>query len=76
MPGPKTNVAAATAEISKGNYIYRIKLKRNDELGHLAKAFNHMNAELLRKDLIETVQLVKLYISSGTAGRRGQGQKS
>ncbi len=50
---PISHLAQATAEISKGNYIYRIKLKRNDELGHLAKAFNHMNAELLRKDLIE-----------------------
>ncbi len=50
---PISHLAQATAEISKGNYIYRISLKRNDELGHLAKAFNHMNAELLRKDLIE-----------------------
>jgi adenylate cyclase len=50
---PISHLAQATAEIRKGNYTYRIKLKRNDELGHLAKAFNHMNAELLQKDLIQ-----------------------
>ncbi len=50
---PISHLAQATAEISKGNYTYRIKLKRNDELGHLAKAFNHMNAELLQKDLVQ-----------------------
>ncbi|MBL0713410.1 MAG: HAMP domain-containing protein [Desulfosarcina sp.] len=50
---PISQLARATAEIGKGNYLYRIKLKRKDELGHLAKAFNQMNAELLRKDLIQ-----------------------
>ncbi len=50
---PISNLAQATDEISKGNYTYRIKLKRNDELGHLARAFNHMNAELLQKDLVQ-----------------------
>ncbi len=50
---PITHLAQATDEIRKGNYTYRIKIKRNDELGHLAKAFNHMNAELLQKDLIQ-----------------------
>ncbi len=50
---PISHLAQATDEISKGNYTYRIKLKRNDELGHLARAFNHMNAELLQKDLIQ-----------------------
>jgi adenylate cyclase len=50
---PISYLAQATAEIGKGNYTYRIKLKRNDELGRLAKAFNHMNAELLHKNLIQ-----------------------
>jgi adenylate cyclase len=50
---PISHLAQATAEIRKGNYTYRIKLKRNDELGNLARAFNHMNAELLQKDLIQ-----------------------
>jgi adenylate cyclase len=50
---PISHLAQATAEIRKGDYTYRIKLKRNDELGNLAKAFNHMNAELLHKNLIQ-----------------------
>jgi adenylate cyclase len=50
---PISHLAQATEEIGKGNYTYRIKLKRNDELGRLAKAFNHMNSELLHKNLIQ-----------------------
>ncbi|WP_198012356.1 adenylate/guanylate cyclase domain-containing protein [Desulfosarcina sp. BuS5] len=51
--GPITKLVVATQEIGKGNYNYKIKMKRNDELGNLAIAFNKMSEDLLRKSFMQ-----------------------
>ena len=43
---PISHIVKATDEIARGNYQYRVPLKRNDELGNLAIAFNRMGQEL------------------------------
>lgn len=50
---PVKALAAATEEISQGNYRHRVELKRNDELGSLAKAFNRMSHELWKTSLMQ-----------------------
>ena len=39
---PISKLLKATEEIGRGNYHYKVRLNRNDELGNLAKAFNQM----------------------------------
>ncbi|MCD6273866.1 MAG: HAMP domain-containing protein [Deltaproteobacteria bacterium] len=51
--GPITKLVFATQEIGRGNYNYKIKMKRNDELGNLAIAFNKMSEDLLRKSFMQ-----------------------
>jgi adenylate cyclase len=48
---PITQLVAATEAIGKGDYRYRVKLDRKDELGNLATAFNQMGEELFRHTL-------------------------
>jgi len=43
---PVQRIVAATNEIALGNLSYRIKVKRNDELGHLGNSFNEMTRNL------------------------------
>jgi adenylate cyclase len=50
---PISLLVRATREISKGNYQHRVTLKRNDELGRLAKAFNRMGSELARQAVMK-----------------------
>ncbi len=50
---PISILLQATEEISRGNYHYRVDLKRNDELGNLAKAFNRMAEELWKNLLLQ-----------------------
>ena len=50
---PISKLVHATSEISKGNYIYKVELTRNDELGNLAGAFNQMSDELWKKSLMQ-----------------------
>jgi adenylate cyclase len=48
---PIKQLVAATEAIGKGDYHHRVELKRKDELGNLATAFNQMGEELLRHTL-------------------------
>jgi adenylate cyclase len=50
---PISKLVKATCEIRKGNYKHMVDLERNDELGLLAKAFNHMSHELRMKFLMQ-----------------------
>jgi signal transduction histidine kinase len=46
---PISKLVDATQEIGKGNLYYRITMKRKDEFGDLASAFNYMADELDKK---------------------------
>lgn len=50
---PISQIVKATDEIAKGNYQYRVPLKRNDELGNLAFAFNRMGQELWKSSMTQ-----------------------
>ena len=59
---PVRELDRAAAEISRGNYEYRVPVKSSDELGRLAEAFNAMCAsiqgarqELIRQERISTI---------------------
>lgn len=49
---PLTALVDATSQIAKGNYGFKVDLKRNDELGTLGDAFNRMGTELFRQSLM------------------------
>jgi signal transduction histidine kinase/CheY-like chemotaxis protein len=51
---PISKLVEASREIGKGNLQYRLHLKRKDELGDLAAAFNYMAAELDQKEKANT----------------------
>ena len=48
---PISKLVGATQEIGKGNLHYRINMKRKDEFGDLASAFNYMADELDKKEI-------------------------
>jgi adenylate cyclase len=50
---PISRLVEATEEIAKGNYQYRVPLKRNDELGNLGAAFNRMGQELWKNAMTQ-----------------------
>ncbi len=50
---PISHIVKATEEIARGNYQYRVPLTRNDELGNLAVAFNHMGQELWKNAMTQ-----------------------
>lgn len=50
---PISEIVKATDEVGKGNYQYRVPLKRNDELGNLAIAFNKMGQQLWKNSMTE-----------------------
>lgn len=50
---PISKLVEATSEVAKGNYQHRVHIRRNDELGTLGKAFNHMGHELTRQALMK-----------------------
>jgi adenylate cyclase len=50
---PISLLVKATQEITKGNYDFKVKLKRKDELGRLAKAFNLMAEDLSQKSMMK-----------------------
>ncbi len=49
---PLSALIDATSQIARGNYGFKVDLKRNDELGTLADAFNEMGTELLRQSMM------------------------
>ena len=50
---PISQLVKATQEVGHGNYQFKLKTKRNDELGNLAKAFNQMSEDLWKKSLMQ-----------------------
>lgn len=50
---PLSTLVGATTQIAKGNYGFKVTLKRNDELGTLADAFNRMGTELFRQSMMK-----------------------
>jgi adenylate cyclase len=50
---PISRLVKGTQEIAKGNFGYRVYIKRNDELGSLGKAFNQMGSVLYRQALMK-----------------------
>jgi adenylate cyclase len=50
---PISKLVEATREISQGNFKHKVDFRRKDELGNLAKAFNHMSDELWIKKLMK-----------------------
>lgn len=50
---PISYLVRATQEIAKGNYQYRVPIKRNDELGNLGTAFNRMGQELWKNAMTQ-----------------------
>ncbi len=50
---PISRLVEATREIGRGNYEHRVRTKRKDEFGDLARAFNHMGEELWAKALMK-----------------------
>jgi adenylate cyclase len=50
---PISRIVKATEEIARGNYQYRVPVKRNDELGNLGMAFNRMGQELWKNSMTQ-----------------------
>ncbi len=50
---PISLLLKATGEITHGNYKHKVYLRRKDEFGNLAAAFNHMSDELWIKSLMK-----------------------
>ncbi|WP_235867688.1 sensor histidine kinase [Ureibacillus chungkukjangi] len=47
---PITKLTEATREITRENFLYPLKINRNDELGQLAESFNNMQRQLQHND--------------------------
>lgn len=57
---PITQLTQATEALAKGDYAHRVEMKRNDEIGRLAKSFNTMadqvqRARQMEKDFVANV---------------------
>lgn len=52
---PIHNLLAATSAMRQGDLQYRIRERRNDEIGHLIEAYNSMAHSMLEKDQVEKV---------------------
>lgn len=62
---PLHSLMDASREISKGNYKYQIKERRNDELGNLTEELNRMADGLLEKTQVENA--FSRYVSKNIA---------
>ncbi len=49
---PIIQLRTAALELANGNPVGRVDVDRNDEIGELAQAFNHMNEQLREKELL------------------------
>lgn len=47
---PITKLTEATKEITRENFLYQLKIDRNDEIGQLAESFNNMQKQLQHND--------------------------
>ncbi|MBN2255582.1 MAG: HAMP domain-containing protein [Deltaproteobacteria bacterium] len=50
---PIDKLVTATQEIAKGNFDHQVRMRRQDEFGNLALAFNFMSHELKMKSLLQ-----------------------
>jgi signal transduction histidine kinase len=48
--GPVRDMARAVRQIGKGNFDTKLPVETSDDIGHLARAFNHMTVSLHRKN--------------------------
>ena len=62
---PIYNLVDASKAIDDGNYKFRLSERRNDEIGELAHAFNHMAHGLFQKSQVEDA--FSRYVSSNVA---------
>ena len=62
---PIYNLVDASKAIDDGNYKFRLNERRNDEIGELAHAFNHMAHGLFQKSQVEDA--FSRYVSSNVA---------
>lgn len=67
---PLREVAEGAQRIAQGDYGHKVYLDRGDEVGTLARAFNHMSAELARQfvQLDEDRQQLRAVLSSMVEG--------
>ncbi len=63
--GPIFMLLKGTKEIVMGNFDYKIPEVRRDEVGELVRSFNHMAAELKKKEVMKGV--FNLYVSPDVA---------
>ena len=52
---PVLTLEEGTRQIASGNYRYRVTLKRRDEIGSLARAFNRMGEEIWKQSLTRDI---------------------
>jgi len=59
---PVNQLVKATSTVAKGDFDYRIKVNKNDELGYLAKSFNEMTQKLseTQRQLYQSDKLASL----------------
>lgn len=50
---PISKLIEGTTELGKGNFDFKVQINSQDEMGHLAKSFNSMIAELKEKNSIK-----------------------
>ncbi len=66
---PMKRLARGTRELAAGNLDYRIPIDHNDELGQLARDFNHMTGELssARAELTEWTRTLETRVTEKTS---------
>jgi adenylate cyclase len=76
ITAPVAELVRATEKVAAGDYQVRLDVPREDEIGHLARAFNHMTAGLReRADMARfvsasTIEMIQRQPEPGRAGER------